>query len=136
MVEVLSLLIVLGTVFAIILAGRGHGFRPGLAKTSVRRASGPNAASMLAVVGIAALILEAGNQQVLNGIPSVAPLLATLAVVLIIGVVVGRGVTEVIIGFLAVVVVATTVGVSGTITLIIVTCLMLWLLGAVRGWMG
>lgn len=55
---------------------------------------------------------------------------------LITGVVVGRGLTEVIIGFLAAVVQAMTVGASGMITLIILTCLMLWLLAAVRGWMG
>lgn len=136
MVEPLAVLIVLGTVLAIMFGGRGHGFRPGLARTNVRKASGPNFASMLAVVGIAALLVEAGSLPVLNAVPGVAPLLVALAVVLIIGVVVGRGITEVIIGFLAVVVLGMTVGVSGTLTLIVVSALMLWLLGLVRGWMG
>ena len=40
------------------------------------------------------------------------------------------------IGFLAVVVLGMTVGVSGTNTLIILIALLLWLLGLVRGWMG
>lgn len=136
MVEPLALLIVLGTVFAIIIGGRGHRFRPGLARTSARKSSGPNAASILAVVGIASLILEAGNLPVLNGIPGVAPLLVALAVVLIIGVVVGRSVTEVMLGLLGVALLVMTSGLEGTITLIILTGLMVWLLGAVRGWMG
>lgn len=136
MVEPLALLLVLGTVFAVMIGGRGHRFRPGLARTSARKASGPNAASMLAVVGIAGVILEAGNLPVLNSIPGVAPLLVALAVVLIIGVVVGRSVTEVILGLLGIALLVMTSGVEGTISLVILTGLMIWLLGAVRGWMG
>jgi len=136
MTGVLALVIVLGTVFAIMIGGRGHRFRPGLARTRAKKASGPNAASMLAVVGIASLILEAGNLPVFSGVPGVAPLLVALAVVLIIGVVVGRSVTEVMLGLLGVALLVMTSGVESTITLIILTALMVWLLGAVRGWMG
>jgi hypothetical protein len=136
MVSALAVLIVLGTVFAIMLGGRAHRFRPGLARTRVRKVSGPNFATMLAVLAIAALLVEAGSLPVLSTVPSVAPLLAALAVVLIIGVVVGRGITEVIIGLLAVLVLGMTVGVSGTPTLIVLTAVMLWLLTVVRGWMA
>ncbi len=136
MVGLLAVLIVLGTVFAVMLGGHGHRFRSRLAKTSMRKASGPNAASVLAVVGIAGLILEVGSLQVLSDVPGVAPLLAALAVVLIIGVVVGRSITEIILGVLGIGVLVLSVGVNGTITLVILAGLMLWLLGAVRGWMG
>jgi hypothetical protein len=135
-VELLAVLIVLATVLALLVGGRSHGFRPGLAKTRVHTVSGPNFGSVLAVVGIAVLIMEAGSLPVVSDVPGMAPLLVALAVVLIIGVVVGRGITEVVIGFLGVVVLGMTVGVSGTLTLVVISGLMLWLLGAVRGWLG
>lgn len=136
MVSALAVLIMLGTVFAIMLGGRGHRFSPGLARTRVRKVSGPNFGTMLAVLAVAALLVEAGSLPVLSAVPGAAPLLAALAVVLIIGVVVGRGITEIIIGFLAVVVLGMTVGVSGTLTLIVLSALMFWLLAVVRGWMA
>jgi len=137
MISAFAVLIVLGTVFAIMFGGRrGHEFRPGLARTRVRTVSGPNFGTMLTVVAIAALLVEAGSLPVLSAVPGAAPLLAALAVVLIIGAVVGRGITEVIIGFLAVVVLSMTIGVSGTLTLIVLSALMLWLLAVVRGWMA
>lgn len=91
---------------------------------------------MLTVVAVAALLVEAGGLPVLSTAPGAAPLLAALAVVLIIGGVVGRGMTEVIVGFLAVVVLGITIGVNGTLTLIVLSALMLWLLAVVRGWMA
>jgi len=89
--------------------------------------------SILAVVGIAGLILEAGNSAVLSSIPGVAPVLVAISVVLIIGVVVGRGITELIVGMLGVGMLALSVGVSGAIGLAVLVALMLWLLGVVRG---
>lgn len=136
MVSVLAVLIMLATVFAVMLGGHGHGYRPGLAKTRMRKASGPNSGSVLAVIGIAGLVLELGNLSFVSGVPGVAPLLVALAVVLIIGVVVGRSVTEIILSILGIGLLVLSVGVSGALTLAILAGLMLWLLGAVRGWMG
>lgn len=68
-----AVLIVLGTVFAIMFGGRrGHGFRPGLARTRVRKVSGPNFPTMLAVVAIPALLVEAGSLPVLSTVPGAA----------------------------------------------------------------
>lgn len=136
MVSVLAILVVLGLVLALMIGGRGHGLRPALANTTVRKATGPNFASMLAVVGIASLILEAASLPVLGEVPGVAPLLVAIAVVLILGVVAARSVTEVILGLLGVGVLILTAGVSGALMLTALVLLMWWLLALVRGFLA
>lgn len=136
MVSGLAVLIVLATIFGLMLGRRGHTLRPGLMSTRVRRASGPNLGSMVAVVGVAGLLLEAGNSSVAAVVPGLAPVLVAIAVVLIIGIVVAKSLTELIAGALGIGMLAMTVGVAGAIQLVVLIGLMLWLLGLARGFLG
>lgn len=133
MVVALAVLVVLGTIFASVLSGRGHAFRPTLAETRVRRTSGGNLGSVLAVVGIASLVLEAATSWPLSRIPGVAPLIVGVVVTLILGVVVARSATELLTAGLGVGLLILTIGLGGAVQLAIVVALLLWLLGLIRG---
>jgi hypothetical protein len=135
MAGLLGVLVILATVYALMLGGRGHSFRPGVARTSVRRARGGNLASMLAVVAIAGLLIKVGESP-LGQIPGVAPVLAGLVVALVIGVAVSRGLTSTIVTLAGFALLATSVGVSGAISLLILVALMLWILGLARGFLA
>lgn len=126
----IAVLLALGTVFAVILGGPRR-FSGRRAATSVRSATGPNLSSVLAVVGIAALTIEAGR---LPFLPSeAAPAIAALLVVLVVGTVVAGRITPVLMAMIGVALLLMTLGPDEAISLIVITMLLLWLLAAVRG---
>lgn len=126
----LAVLVALGTVLAVMLGGP-RTFSGRRAATRVRSATGPNLSSVLAVVGIAALTLEAGR---LPFLPSqAAPALAALLVVLVVGTVVAERITPMLSALIGVALLLMTLGPDEAISLIVVTLLLLWLLAAVRG---
>lgn len=133
MLEVLAVLIVLATVFSLLVSGRGHAFRPGLAQTRMQRVSGTNVASVLAIVGVASLVLEFAASSPLSRIPGIAPLIVSAVVILIVGIVVARSATELVLAVLGIGLLITTVGFSGALQLAILVALMIWILGIVRG---
>jgi hypothetical protein len=127
----IAVLIALGSVFAVMLRGGGS-FNGRRASTRVRSATGPNLASMLAVLGIAALVIEAGRLPFLPA--EAAPLLAALVVVLVVGTVVAGRVTPVLTALIGVGLLFVTLGPGEAISLAVMAVLLLWLLGALRGW--
>lgn len=129
----IATLLGLGVVFAVMLGGP-RAFNSRRARTRVRSAGGPNLASIIAVIGVAALLIEAGGVPFLASSPSAGPLLALLAVVLVVGTVVAGRITPVITALLGVGLLVLTLGPSEAITLVIISLMLLWLLGLVRGW--
>jgi hypothetical protein len=127
----IAVLICLGFVFAIMFGGGSFNGRR--AATRVRRASGPNLGSMIAVIGIAGLLLDTASLPAVSRFGGSAEILVLVAVVLIIGTAITGKLTSVVVGMLGLVVAGLTLGVTGTVSLLILIALMLWILGAVRG---
>ena len=128
--------IVLGFVFVLLLRGRAHSWRPQLARTSVRRASGPNLGSMLGVVGVATLLLTSTQVPVIAAHPELVPVIVGVAVVLIVGSILAVDLTKLVVAGLGFVIVAATQGMSAAVALTIMIALLLWLFGALRGWLA
>lgn len=126
-----AVLIALGAVFSVMLGG-SRTYSNRRAATSVRSVTGGNFSSMLAVVGIAALVLETGQLPFLP--TEAAPWLATLAVVLVVGTVVAGRVTPVLTALIGIALLLMTLGLGETLILVVVTLMLLWLLGVLRGW--
>lgn len=132
-VGVLAALVGIGIVLAVML-GSGRRFNTARAATRVRTAGGPSLGSIIAVVGIAALVFEASKLPIVESTPGAAPLLALLVVVLVVGTVVAGRITPVITAILGVGVLAMSLGLEQAITLVVVVGLLFWMLGLVRGW--
>ena len=73
---------------------------------------------------------------VLPIVAGAAPYLAMAAVLLVVGYVTTPSVTRVAVAVGGVLVLVATEGASGTISLVLLAALLLWLLGATRGWFG
>ena len=131
-VSALALGIGLWFVYLVLFDGRKFNARR--ANTTVRSASGSNLGTIVAVVALASLVIEAGTLPVVNSLPFAAPAIGMGALMLLILTVRSPGWSNLIATGLGVALLASTVGLSGSIILAILTSLLLWLLGAMRGW--
>ena len=131
-IGLLGTVIILGTIFALLLGRGGHEFRPSLASRHGRRRPTANLRAVLGVVALASLIFDLAGSPI-GRIPHVAPILAGTAVILIIGMVILRNFTDLIMGLLSVGALVFAVGIAGAVELGVLVVLMLWLLGAIRG---
>lgn len=129
-----TLAVCIGLYFVYALAFGGRSFSSTRAKTRVRSVEGPNLGTMLAVVALGALVLDATSDSRIASLPFAGPVIAVGALILILVIVRSPGLGNVVLAGLGIAVLAVTVGSTGVITLVILVALLLWLLGAIRGW--
>jgi hypothetical protein len=131
-----AILLMLGAVYALALRGRSHRWNPRLGNMRVRTASGPNFATLLGAVGVATLLLNAAKIPALQRHPGYAPILVGVAVALLFGYLIVQDFTKLVVGGIGVVLLIATEGVGNAVSLAILAALLVWLLGAFRGWIG
>lgn len=136
MAGAIAVLMMLRALFALMLGGRAHPFNAHLARTRVRRLSGPNFTMMIAVAGLSALLLKAAEVPIVASHPGVVPIIVAVAVLLVIGYVVFENLTRLTVGGIGVALLVLTEGLASTIGLVILAVFLLWLLGAARAWFG
>lgn len=136
MIGAIALLLLLGAVFSLLIRGRVHPWNMRLANMNIRSARGPNLTTILAVAGLATLLLKAAQLPFVASRPTLALWLVAGTVALVIGYIIVGDITKLVVGGLGVVLLIFTEGVAGVIQIAILALLILWLLGALRGWMG
>jgi hypothetical protein len=136
MMGALALILMFGAVFSLLLRGRVHPWNSRLGNMRVRSLTGPNFATLLAILALAELLLRAVELPLLGRVPGLVPLLVAIVFLLIIGYVVVGSLAKVIAGAAGIALLIATEGIAGTLELVIVVGLLLWVLGAVRGWLG
>lgn len=136
MIGSVAVLMMLGAVYALALRGRSHRWNPRLGSMRVRRASGPNAATLLGAAGVATLLLNAAKIPALQQHPGYATVLVGVAVTLLFGYLIVQDFTKLVVGGIGVALLIATEGVGNAMSLVILAALLVWLLGAFRGWIG
>ena len=134
MTGILALLLGLSTVCALLFRRPLRPFDGRRANFRVRRATGPNLGSILLVLSIAGLMLHFAGLAVVQHLPGGLDGVVLAAVALVLGIVVSGGVTRLLVAGFGAVLLVLTVGWSGLGQLLIVAAMLLWLLGATRGY--
>ena len=134
MIGALAVLSFMGVVYALLLRGRAHAWNPRRANMRVDSMGGHNLTTMLAVVGLATLVIKLGASSFVVERPFLVPWLAGGVVALVVGYVLLGSVTKVIVAALAIGLLVMNTGITGAIQLCILSALLFWILGAARGW--
>lgn len=123
-------LIFLGMVLGLALSPTGKAGQLRRRRFSAR--SGPGLASMLAVAGLAALLIEAASWPALAKFSWAPGLLVGGAVLTLIAIATNRSWWEIVSTAVGILLLVATMGVSGALQLVVITALLVWLFNWIR----